>query len=157
MFSWTTRESSTEVDKRRHRDRTSLWLQRSASIYPRTDLAKLGCHLLSSRAHSEVYNWRDLQDPESRPFRSDGEALIPAYVAHGDGFPRVLDGEFALVVADFRRRTFVVAVDVFGTKPLFFSLFDGVHVATYASALASIAVSLTGVDIGEVGAFCISR
>ena len=80
----------------------------------------------------QVYNWRDLGDAGS-DYRSDGECLLPAYGAYGSAFPRVLDGEFAVVIVDFATRRAVVSTDVFGTKPVYYSTHAGFHASTCAA------------------------
>jgi asparagine synthetase B (glutamine-hydrolysing) len=84
--------------------------------------------------NGEIYNYRTLGD-----FDSDGKCLLPAYEAVGHSFVRGLDGEFAIAVVDWRNNSLLVATDVFGTKPLHYSI-DGSRfgVATYASALEAI-------------------
>ena len=68
-------------------------------------------------------------------FASDGDAIFPAYAEWGDKFASVLDGEFAIVLVDFRKNLVLLATDVFGTKPLWYSTDRGFHAATYESAL----------------------
>eukprot|EP00913_Durusdinium_trenchii_P020614 g19360.t1 len=81
--------------------------------------------------NGEIYNFRSLW-PDSA---SDGEALLPLYLRQGHLFPRLLDGEFALALLDFRQRQAVISTDIFSTKPLWFSTYQGFHVASYQSAL----------------------
>ncbi|CAK9032158.1 Asparagine synthetase [glutamine-hydrolyzing] 1 (Glutamine-dependent asparagine synthetase 1) [Durusdinium trenchii] len=91
--------------------------------------------------NGEIYNFRSLW-PDSA---SDGEALLPLYLRQGHLFPRLLDGEFALALLDFRQRQAVISTDIFSTKPLWFSTYQGFHVASYQSALVRM-----GVPRGEV-------
>lgn len=93
--------------------------------------------------NGEIYNWRSLSaEAEQRagtaPYASDGESILPAYSFHGDRFPQVLEGEYAIAVFDFRKRQALFATDTFGTKPLWYALIPGqkkLAVATYKSAL----------------------
>eukprot|EP00435_Cladocopium_sp_Y103_P064428 s818_g26.t1 len=55
--------------------------------------------------NGEIYNFKALR-PEST---SDGEALVPLYLQRGDLFPRMLDGEFAIALLDFRRRRAIIS------------------------------------------------
>ncbi len=82
--------------------------------------------------NGEIYNAADYA-PNNL---SDGSSLIPAYKDHGPSFPSYLDGEFALVLLDGGSSTLVLATDVFGTKPLHYSI-SGSHivVASYESAV----------------------
>ena len=99
--------------------------------------------------NGEVYNYRELEPTAG----GDAEALVPAYLRWGETFVRRLDGEFAICIADLARGVFVLAVDVFGTKPLFYGRTEdpGVArrevdsgakaafgVASYRSALSSV-------------------
>ncbi|CAJ1403440.1 unnamed protein product [Effrenium voratum] len=84
--------------------------------------------------NGEIYNFRSLL-PSAK---SDGEALLPLYLERGALFPRFLDGEFALALLDFPRSRLVLSTDIFSTKPLWFSSFQGFHVASYRSALLRI-------------------
>lgn len=50
-------------------------------------------------------------------------------------FLMALDGEFAIILADYNKREVLVSTDIFGTKPLFYSNTDGICVATYKHAI----------------------
>lgn len=71
--------------------------------------------------NGEIYNFQQLW-PDAT---SDGEALLPVYQRWGPIFPRQLDGEFALAVLDFKARRAIISTDIFGTKPLWFSSYEG--------------------------------
>src|SRR5258707_9307012 len=47
--------------------------------------------------NGEIYNFGEYGD-----FDSDGQCLLPAYKSAGHNFVQDLDGEFALVLADYR-------------------------------------------------------
>eukprot|EP01062_Namystynia_karyoxenos_P036317 TRINITY_DN26445_c0_g1_i1.p1 TRINITY_DN26445_c0_g1~~TRINITY_DN26445_c0_g1_i1.p1 ORF type:complete len:630 (+),score=207.98 TRINITY_DN26445_c0_g1_i1:130-1890(+) len=91
--------------------------------------------------NGEVYNWRELaaQMPGGREWKSDGHALLPIYLSgNQSAMIRRLQGEFAIVVGDFRegRREVTLMSDPFLTKPLWYALWDGrFAAASYASAL----------------------
>lgn len=89
--------------------------------------------------NGEIYNFAELAGPGD-VFRSDGEAILPLYARHGEGFSRTLDGEFALAVFDFSRRRAVFSTDAFSTKPLWYSTHDGLHVASYQSGLLRLGI-----------------
>ena len=57
-------------------------------------------------------------------YESDGECLIDAYRFKGVDFVKYLDGEFALILYDIINNVLIASTDVFGTKPLYYSL-DG--------------------------------
>lgn len=106
--------------------------------------------------NGEIYNWRELERRHSgpraaRPYASDGEAILPAYATHGERFPQLLDGEYAIAVLDMGRGIATLATDLFGTKPLWYALLTKerrLGVATYKSALTRLgfgdAVRLVG-------------
>jgi asparagine synthetase B (glutamine-hydrolysing) len=78
--------------------------------------------------NGEIYN--------TTGYASDGKAIIPAYLSCGDTFAQTLDGEFAIVLVDFRKRQAIIATDQFRTKPLWYSLENGEFgFASYRSAL----------------------
>ena len=104
----------------------------------------------SSNSVAAVYNGEIYNHLELRPFRGseglplgagDGEVLIPAFEDFGATFPRHLDGEFALALVDRELEIVVLALDAFGTKPLWYGLSsDGLRfaAASYRSALARL-------------------
>ncbi|CAE7764740.1 unnamed protein product [Symbiodinium sp. CCMP2592] len=92
--------------------------------------------------NGEIYNARQVpQGFEDRHlYRSDGECLLPAYLHLGPRFPQTLDGEFALVVVDLDSQVAVLSTDVFGTKPLWYSFYEGLHASSYRSALLRLGI-----------------
>jgi asparagine synthase (glutamine-hydrolysing) len=75
-------------------------------------------------ANGEVYNHRVLRaELEQRGHRfasgSDSEAILHAYEEHGLDCVHHLNGIFAFVIWDERRRRLVAARDEFGVKPLY--------------------------------------
>lgn len=117
--------------------------------------------------NGEIYNYREtllehvgINPHKSLKAYSEGDVLLELYLAIGPSFVQLLDGEFALVLVDLReeaktsvattirrRPRIVVAADVFGTKPLWYSLSDrGVHVSTYRSVLEEVLSEEGGAD-----------
>jgi asparagine synthase (glutamine-hydrolysing) len=84
--------------------------------------------------NGQIYNYADFGE-----FTSDGKCLLPMYQSAGPSFVRCLDGEFAITIVDWRRGLITISSDVFGTKPLHYSV-DGEYfgIATYQSALEAI-------------------
>jgi asparagine synthetase B (glutamine-hydrolysing) len=77
--------------------------------------------------NGEIYN-----APSSM---SETQFITDLYLSDGlSGFQK-LDGEFAIVLVDFKAGEICLASDPFGTKPCFFSKFRGFHVASYPSSL----------------------
>jgi asparagine synthetase B (glutamine-hydrolysing) len=70
--------------------------------------------------NGEIYNYRSFGD-----YKSDGECLIDLYQKHGPAFTRQLDGEFAIILCDFKARKILISSDIFKTKPIFYSVTGG--------------------------------
>lgn len=64
--------------------------------------------------------------------KSDGENIIPLYQKYGIDFVHHLDGEYAIVLFDFKNDVAFYISDLFGTKPLYR---DGLQAASYKSCL----------------------
>lgn len=87
--------------------------------------------------NGQIYNYKDFGE-----YPSDGHTLIPLYKKHGPEFITKLNGEFAIVLADFKKGVMIVSTDVFATKPLWVA-HDGESFAfaTYESALKTLGFS----------------
>ncbi len=91
--------------------------------------------------NGEIYNFvalREELESQGHHFRSksDSEVALHLYEQHGDEFVSRLDGLFALLVYDARRRGVVAARDRSGKKPLFYRVLPhGFAFASEASAL----------------------
>ncbi len=77
--------------------------------------------------NGEIYNFRQLRkDLESKgyQFDTDGEAevLLNLYIKHGDDFPSMLRGMFAIAVVDSRENRILLARDHLGVKPLYYTV-----------------------------------
>ena len=84
--------------------------------------------------NGELYNFKSFGD-----YKSDGEAIIDVYNAHGDRFVSLLDGEFAICLIDFSKNKIIIANDVFACKPLWYE-FKGSNfcIASYNSQLQGL-------------------
>ena len=96
--------------------------------------------------NGELYGYRriraDLQ-AEGRRFAtdSDSEIALALYEKLGGDFVHHLRGEFAVVIADERRRCLIAVRDRFGIKPLYYSVVGGdVLVASEIKALLALGV-----------------
>jgi len=79
---------------------------------------------ISVVVNGEIYNHeavrRELEEQGHRfATRSDSEVVVHAYEEHGVDFVRKLNGIFAFVLWDARKRRLVAARDPFGVKPLY--------------------------------------
>ena len=81
--------------------------------------------------NGEIYNYRDLGG-----YDNDSKCIIPLYKKYGMDFVDQLDGEYAIVLVDFRANLMIFATDAFSTKPFWYA-FEGaeVGVSSYESAL----------------------
>jgi asparagine synthase (glutamine-hydrolysing) len=71
----------------------------------------------------------------------DSEIALHLYEKHGAEFVHHLRGEFAIVIADERRRCVIAARDRFGIKPLFYRMVNGaVLLASEVKALLALGV-----------------
>jgi len=92
--------------------------------------------------NGELYNHLDLRarlGSHTYPSRCDTEILPHLYEEHGERFPELLRGKFAIAVWDERRRRLVLARDRLGVKPLYYAERDDVLV--FASELKALLAS----------------
>lgn len=88
--------------------------------------------------NGQIYNYNHIDAQAS----SDGEVLLPLYNAHGPEFIQELDGEFALVLADFEKEHIIISSDLFGTKPIWYAVEgEDMGVASYKTALERLGFS----------------
>jgi asparagine synthase (glutamine-hydrolysing) len=100
---------------------------------------------LSAVLNGELYGWRAMAGrlrAEGLPVGPGDAGLLPAlYLREGAGLGGALRGEFALVVADGRRRRLLALRDRFGVKPLVYATFEGaLLIASEAKALFALGV-----------------
>jgi asparagine synthase (glutamine-hydrolysing) len=92
-------------------------------------------------ANHEIYNYRDVRrvlEAKGHKFktRSDTEVILHAYEEYGPACLEHLEGMFAFVIYDSRRRELFAARDRVGKKPFFYTVLDGVlHFASELQAL----------------------
>lgn len=82
--------------------------------------------------NGEIYNYKKLFIEA----KSDGECIIPTFLNHGKDFIKQFDGEFAIILCDFKNKKIYASTDIFSTKPLWIAL-DGNYIAvsSYQSCL----------------------
>lgn len=89
--------------------------------------------------NGEIYNYADLRSEllhQGHHFRtkSDTEVIAAAYACWGISCLEKLDGMFALGIYDRVQKKVILARDVFGKKPLYYSRKDGLSFASELSA-----------------------
>lgn len=107
--------------------------------------------------NGEIYNYLELREAmlqKGHTFRtnSDVEVLLHLYEEDGIEFLNKLNGQFAFVIYDRKKKRLFLARDHFGINPLYFTLRDGVFI--FASEIKAILehplvereVDLTGLD-----------
>jgi len=96
--------------------------------------------------NGEFYGYRAVRAEQAASgyrFRTDfdSEIALALYERYGADFLHHLRGEFAVVIADERRRCLLAARDRFGIKPLYYAVVDGdVLVASEIKALVALGV-----------------
>jgi asparagine synthetase B (glutamine-hydrolysing) len=84
--------------------------------------------------NGEIYNYQKYGN-----FNSDGACLIPCYNEFGNKFCSDLDGEFAIVIVDFKNEKIIFSSDVFKTKPIFYSIEEeNIGIASYSDPLLKL-------------------
>ena len=75
--------------------------------------------------NGEIYNHEaiaaDLNESHTLSTRSDAEVITHLYEDHGEDCVNLLDGMFAFVLFDSRKRIFLAARDPLGIKPLYYA------------------------------------
>src|SRR5215207_4169808 len=107
--------------------------------------------------NGEIYNYLELRKgliQQGHVFRtnSDVEVLLHLYEEDGLTFLNKLNGQFAFVIYDRKKKRLFVARDQFGINPLYYTVKDGVFI--FASEIKAILehpaatpeVDLTGLD-----------
>jgi asparagine synthetase B (glutamine-hydrolysing) len=80
--------------------------------------------------NGEIYNYQEFGS-----YNSDGECLIPLYKKEGFNFIKKLDGEFAITLIDFNKNIVIISTDTFKTKPIFYTLTNGIGTSSYSEPL----------------------
>lgn len=102
--------------------------------------------------NGEIYNYRQLKSQlqaEGYQFRtnSDTEVLAAAYSCWGNSCFKKLEGMFAVALFDQRKHKIILARDVFGKKPLYYSNLNGL---VFSSELGVFKTILHGLKIDPV-------
>jgi asparagine synthase (glutamine-hydrolysing) len=74
--------------------------------------------------NGEIYGFRPIREQLSTKYtfkgESDCEVLLPMYREHGLDMFKMLDAEFALIIYDGEKDSFIAARDPIGIRPLFY-------------------------------------
>lgn len=85
--------------------------------------------------NGEIYNYKEL-DGESK---SDIHSIITCYEKYDENFVKKLDGEFVIILFDFKKNKLIITSDIFKTKPLFYNVSkDNIVISSYISACKNI-------------------
>ena len=123
-------------------------------------LSRDGLSLLSF--NGEIYNFVELRNElRSRgiSFRghSDTEVLLESYLYWGSAVLNRLNGMWAFVLWDGRRRKLIVSRDRFGVKPLYYARLDATWIfASEIKALMEFPKLYRGVDQAQVREYLVS-
>lgn len=84
--------------------------------------------------NGEIYNYKEFGN-----YKSDGECLIDLYLKLGEKFVKKLDGEYAIILIDFKKNKLLLITDTFSKKPLYYSINnDKIGIASYESAITKL-------------------
>lgn len=78
--------------------------------------------------NGEIYNFCELAARPGLQAASEAELVLRGYLAHGSDFVRELDGDFAVLLVDAKRRICELWRDRVGVKPLFYTKLPGARI-----------------------------
>ena len=85
--------------------------------------------------NGEIYNYLDIY----KDAKSDVYSILKAYQMYSDDFINYLDGEFTIIIIDFKKDKLIISSDIFKTKPLFYNVSKkNIVIASYQSTCKSI-------------------
>lgn len=96
---------------------------------------------ISISCDGEIYNHQELKKElatlgHTFHTTSDTEVILECYLEYGPAFVQKLDGVFAIAVYDSRHEILYLFRDSFGSKPLFYSVLNGITI--FASELKGL-------------------
>ena len=68
--------------------------------------------------NGEIYNYKEILNDA----KSDIYSIMYLYKKYGLDFTKYLDGEFTIVIFDFKQNLLLLLSDIFKTKPLFYNI-----------------------------------
>tara|TARA_R110000782_G_scaffold101678_1_gene188459 strand:- start:3058 stop:4431 length:1374 start_codon:yes stop_codon:yes gene_type:complete len=85
--------------------------------------------------NGEIYNYKKLDSTAE----TDGQSIITQYEECGEEVFKKLDGEFAIVLVDYKKRLLYLCTDTFATKPIWMSRDENRYcVTSYESVLKNL-------------------
>ncbi len=84
--------------------------------------------------NGEIYNYKELDTSA----KSDVYSIMSTYKKYGNLSIKQLDGEFTIVIFDFKKNILLITSDIFKTKPLFYNIDNDIIIASYESSCKSI-------------------
>lgn len=85
--------------------------------------------------NGEIYNYKDIYSDA----KSDSYSILHAYQKHKEKFIQFLDGDFVVVIFDFNTRKIYISSDIFGTKPIYYSIKpDHIVISSYPTPMRKI-------------------
>jgi len=84
--------------------------------------------------NGEIYNYKELL----KGAKSDVYSIIESYKRYGEDFVKYLDGEFVIILFDFKEKKLIITSDIFKTKPLFYEVGKRIIISSYESCCKKI-------------------
>lgn len=81
--------------------------------------------------NGEIYEYVD----------SELKFIEEKFLRYKSNFSSFLDGEYSIVLLDKQSNTVYASSDIFKTKPIWYSVDNGLHISTYKSALTDLKVA----------------
>ncbi len=99
----------------------------------------IGYHQNSSEEVVVIFNGQIYNYLEFGNYKSDGYSILDLYLNKGIHSLKLLDGEFAIVIFDFKIHKAYCLRDTFGTKPLYYSIDNNTfNIASYPSTISRL-------------------
>jgi len=136
-------EDIVNILKLRGPDQTSI-LNKNEFIFIHTLLSMTGKYTLQPILKDDVYLLFNGEIYNYEKYESDGEYLLNAYLKYNKdnnlkvdyNFLNELDGEYGIIICDFRKKRIIACSDIFGTKPIWIGLSENkMAISSYKSCL----------------------
>ncbi|MDD5589070.1 MAG: asparagine synthase-related protein [Candidatus Nanoarchaeia archaeon] len=83
--------------------------------------------------NGEIYGYREFGN-----YDNDTKCIIPLYKEYGIDFVHKLDGEYAIILIDFKKRQMYIITDLFSTKPIFIATDGKIGISSYKTPLQKL-------------------